>query len=88
MSNFLLTQINIYPVKSLPGISLKESFIEERGLKYDRRWMLVNEQNVFITQRNFPNMVFINVEIDGDNLVFTHKKKNLEELKTPLVLLL
>ena len=84
MSNFLLTQINIYPVKSLPGISLKESFVEERGLKYDRRWMIVNAENVFITQRNFPNMVFINIEIDGDNLVLKHKKKNLEELKIPI----
>jgi len=29
------------------GIALNQSKIEERGLQYDRRWMLCNEQNYF-----------------------------------------
>ncbi len=81
MSNFLLTQINIYPVKSLSGISLKESFVEERGLQFDRRWMLIDDKNEFITQRLFPQMIFINVKIENGNLIFTHTKKSIEPLK-------
>ncbi len=88
MKNFKLTQINIFPVKSLPGISLKESKVEERGLAYDRRWMLIDENNSFITQRLFPQMIFIDVKINNGKLVFTHYQKNLTALyvdidKTP-----
>lgn len=80
MSDYKLTQINIYPVKSLPGISLNESFAEERGFKYDRRWMLVDYENMFITQRLFPQMVFIDVSIKKGHLIFTHRIKNIEPL--------
>jgi hypothetical protein len=52
MSKYTLTHINIYPIKSLGGISLQSSEVEERGLKYDRRWMLVDESDKFITQRS------------------------------------
>jgi len=58
-----LSEINIYPIKSLKGISLDNSIVEERGLSFDRRWMLVNEKNEFLTQRQFPKMATINVEI-------------------------
>ena len=80
MSNYQLTQINIYPVKSLPGISLQHSLVEERGLQYDRRWMLVDENNSFITQRVFPQILFINQRIENENLIFSHDKKELSPL--------
>jgi len=81
MADYKLTQIYIYPVKSLPGISLNESFVEERGLKYDRRWMLVDPENMFITQRLFPQMIFIDVKIQNEQLVFSHRTKSIESLK-------
>ncbi|MCH7963957.1 MAG: MOSC N-terminal beta barrel domain-containing protein [Bacteroidetes bacterium] len=56
MSQYKITGIYIYPIKSLGGISLQSSAVEERGLQYDRRWMLVDEVNHFITQRSFPQM--------------------------------
>src|SRR6188768_3936256 len=63
-----LSEINIYPVKSLAGISLKESKIERRGLEFDRRWMLIDENNKFLTQREFPKMATIKTEILPDAL--------------------
>ena len=63
-----LSQINIYPIKSLKGISLNEARIEARGLSFDRRWMLVDEHNKFITQREFPKMATLAVEIHNDHL--------------------
>jgi uncharacterized protein len=69
-----LTEINIYPIKSFRGISLKQSRIEEKGLEFDRRWMIVDEKNGFLTQREFPKMAVLEVEIkkslivrDGNN---------------------
>ena len=37
-----ISEINIYPVKSLKGIGLSESRVERRGLRFDRRWMLTD----------------------------------------------
>jgi len=58
-----ISEINIYPIKSLGGISLKNSLVEERGLRFDRRWLLVDEKNNFLTQREFPKMATVGVEI-------------------------
>jgi uncharacterized protein YcbX len=84
MTENILTQINIFPVKSLSGISLQESLVEERGLRFDRRWMLVDSENMFITQRLFPKMIFIEVKIENNFLTFHHRRKNLEPLKISL----
>lgn len=78
-----LSEINIYPVKSLAGISLRSAEVEERGLKYDRRWVLVDESNTFFTQRDFPEMALIKVTIESDGLHLQHKRKNLETLIVP-----
>jgi len=63
-----LSEINIYPIKSLKGIALNEAKIEARGLGFDRRWMLVDEHNKFITQREFPKMATLSIEIHSDHL--------------------
>ncbi|MCA1589566.1 MAG: MOSC domain-containing protein [Acidobacteria bacterium] len=66
----LLSEINIYPVKSLRGMPLYSALVENRGLRFDRRWMLVNESGVFITQRECPNMATIAVEVSQGGLFF------------------
>ncbi|MBE0570494.1 MAG: MOSC domain-containing protein [Ignavibacteriaceae bacterium] len=80
---YTLSEINIYPIKSLAGISLQSAEVEERGLKYDRRWVLVDETNTFFAQRDFLEMALIKVDIEDDGLRLQHKKKNIEPLKIP-----
>lgn len=71
-----LSEINVYPIKSLRGIAQTDSTVEARGLRFDRRWLLVDEKNEFLTQREFPKMATINVEILDDGLrVSTDKNK-------------
>ena len=41
----LLDSIHLYPCKGLAGISVKETNIDDFGPEYDRRWMLVDENN-------------------------------------------
>ncbi|MFN3330466.1 MAG: MOSC domain-containing protein, partial [Pyrinomonadaceae bacterium] len=72
-----LSQINIYPIKSLRGISLEESEFDCRGLKFDRRWMLVDERNGFLTQRRYPKMATIGVIIEHDSLIAFTKDETL-----------
>jgi len=80
---YTLSEINIYPIKSLAGISLNSAEVEERGLKYDRRWVLVDESNTFFTQRDFPEMTLINVSVENNGLQLKHKSKTIEPLVVP-----
>ena len=65
----------IYPIKSLGGISLDEAVIKERGFEHDRRWMLIDKDNRFLSQREHPAMALMDVKIDGNGFVITHKIK-------------
>ncbi len=73
-TNYKISELFIYPVKSLGGISVNEAEVTDRGLKYDRRWMLVDDDNKFLTQRKHSQMALISCELKSDNLEFTHKQ--------------
>lgn len=64
----VLSAINIYPIKSLGGIALQEARVERRGLQYDRRWLLVNEDGTFITQREHPRMALCSIHLKPEGL--------------------
>lgn len=66
-----ISEINIYPIKSLKGISVEFSIVEDRGLRHDRRWMLTDKNNMFFTQREFPRMALIEVGVDDEALYVT-----------------
>lgn len=66
-----ISEINIYPIKSLKGISVESAVVEARGLRYDRRWMLTDREGMFFTQREFPRMALIEVGIDDEALYVT-----------------
>lgn len=61
-----ISEINIYPIKSLAGISVEAAMVEERGLRFDRRWMLTTPDGMFFTQREFPRMATLSVWIEED----------------------
>ncbi|MDZ7756828.1 MOSC domain-containing protein [Rhodohalobacter sp.] len=78
-----LQNIYTYPIKSLGGIRLDEAVVEERGLQYDRRWMLVDEKGRFMSQRKHPEMALLQVEIRNDGLFVFHKQKPDIEILIP-----
>ncbi|SRR6185437_12800313 len=53
----------IYPIKSLGGIAVPTAEVTDRGLRFDRRWMLINADNGFITQRTVPSMALIRIAL-------------------------
>ncbi len=69
-----LSEIFIYPIKSLGGISVREADVTDRGLKYDRRWMLIDSSGMFLTQRTHPQMALIKVDVSKDTLFFRNIK--------------
>ena len=64
-----LTGLYVYPIKSVKGISLDTSLIEDRGLQYDRRWMLVDSDNRFITQREHPRLATLTLKLTDQGMV-------------------
>lgn len=54
-----LTGLHIYPIKSARGITLGESEVDAFGLRYDRRWMVVDEDGVFLSQRSHPRLALV-----------------------------
>jgi uncharacterized protein YcbX len=64
-----VSRLFVYPVKSLGGVELAEAEVEARGFRYDRRWMLVDEAGVFLSQRRFPRMALVSVRVGEDSLL-------------------
>ena len=68
----LLTELNLYPIKSCAGISLREATLTPAGLMsqqiYDREWMVVDMQGQFLSQREYPKMALITPRIKADVL--------------------
>lgn len=67
----LLSQLFIYPIKSLKGIAVSEMQLDTSGPLQDRRWMLVDENGLFLSQRKLPRMVLIDPRFEGSDLVLT-----------------
>lgn len=67
-----ITDLFIYPVKSLRGIRLTEASVGVRGFRWDRLWMVVDENGRFVTQRNIPAMAQISVDVTQHSLIFRH----------------
>jgi uncharacterized protein len=74
MKELRLSEIWIYPVKSLGGIRLTTAKVMEKGLLHDRRWMLVDENGVFMTQRVHPQMALFKISIHDDEMEITKKQ--------------
>jgi MOSC domain-containing protein len=72
-----LSQIWIYPIKSLGGVPLSTARVLPKGLEYDRRWMLVDEQGMCMTQRTLPRMALFKVSITPQNLVVTFQNDSI-----------
>lgn len=54
----------LYPVKSLAGVEVSSLDLDDFGPVGDRRWMLVNDQGEFVTQRRLPALARISTGID------------------------
>ena len=63
-----LSQIWLYPIKSCRGIQLAEAELDERGLKYDRHWMVVTSAGQMVTLRDMPQLAQVTPQLLSDYL--------------------
>lgn len=64
-----VASLHVHPVKSCAGISVPEVLLIETGFEFDRAWMLVDESNVFVTQRELPRLALVRPELRHADMV-------------------
>lgn len=69
-----LSEIWIYPVKSLGGIRLNSAKVCRKGLQFDRRWMLISADGTAMTQREYPDMALFKVQLNHSEVSITFHK--------------
>ena len=84
MSNLIITALYIYPIKSLAGIEVAKAKVESRGFQNDRRFMLVDENNQFITQRKYAKMALLQPELTATEIIVRHKTEDISPLRVSL----
>ena len=50
----MLASLHIYPVKGCRAVDLDQAAVEPWGLAGDRRWLIVDPDCQFMTQRKHP----------------------------------
>lgn len=69
MTDAILSEINIYPVKSCAGIALSTVALDRFGPQGDRRWLVVDRYGDFLTQRQLALMALVTTRYSGDKLL-------------------
>lgn len=63
-----IASLHIYPVKSCRGIDVDSTLMTPTGPEWDRRWLIVTDENEFITQRSHPMLATVAVAVGGGKL--------------------
>ncbi|MBX9818838.1 MAG: MOSC N-terminal beta barrel domain-containing protein [Burkholderiaceae bacterium] len=77
-----IAQLMIYPVKSCAGVAVSEAVLLETGLQWDRHWMVVDAEGLFVSQRECARMALIRPQIEADALWL--RAPGMPELRAPL----
>jgi hypothetical protein len=82
MTHLLLSEIFIYPVKSLAGISANSWPVTGKGFQHDRKWMIIDNDRQFLSQRKLPKMALIKTALTDKNLILS--APGMENLSLPI----
>ncbi|MFM0593534.1 MOSC domain-containing protein [Paraburkholderia dilworthii] len=77
-----ISELFVYPIKSCAGIALSEARLLATGLEYDRCWIVTDPAGAMLTQRAYPRMALIKVELGDTELVI--RAPGMSEFRTPL----
>jgi uncharacterized protein len=66
-----VTALHIYPVKSCRGLAVPSAVVDAAGFAGDRRFMVVDAQDRFLTQRVHPRMALIETALTAESLTLS-----------------
>lgn len=77
----VVKELVIYPVKSIPGISVTETQLGSMGfvglgspLLRDRVFVIANEKGEVFTQKKIPILALTRVQVEGNQLIISYVK--------------
>lgn len=76
----IVSELCIYPLKSCQGIELQQTEVQTKGCVWDREMMLVSNSGKFITQRQFPQLAKVKVEIVEQDIILSLADETLPPL--------
>jgi uncharacterized protein YcbX len=82
LSGVSVTGLNTYPVKSCAGVALAEARVTERGIEHDRDFMVVDDDNDFVSQRKVPELALVRPTIGHGSIALT--APGVEDITVPL----
>ncbi len=71
MKPIKISQLSVYPVKSANGNAVSTMWLDAMGPQWDRRWMVVDANYRFRTQRKFAKMCLIETKLSGERLTLS-----------------
>lgn len=74
---YTIKALIIYPIKGLAGISVYTANALHAGFEYDRRWMLIDEEQKFVTQRTQPKMALFIPEIKAGKIFISYQESSI-----------
>lgn len=78
----VIAQMFIYPVKSCAALRVEHAKVKRTGLTHDRDWMIVDQDGLFLTQRQVPHLCWVSPAIAENAL--TLKAPGVGSLRIPL----
>ena len=63
-----VSELYVYPIKSCRALKLRSFRLDFRGPLFDRRWMVVDMEGKFLTQREFPRLALVRPSIAPTSL--------------------
>jgi uncharacterized protein YcbX len=63
-----VSEIFVYPIKSLRGSAVDEALVCGYGLEHDRRWMFVGTDSKMITQRECPPLATLHPHVEDSQM--------------------
>ncbi|XP_061445641.1 molybdenum cofactor sulfurase isoform X2 [Rhineura floridana] len=79
-----VTNIYLYPIKSCAAFEVMQWPIGNKGLLYDRNWMVTNQNRVCITQKQEPKLCLVQPLIDLEKNVMIIKAEGMDPISVSL----
>jgi uncharacterized protein len=69
--NARVSKLFAHPIKSVRGLAFDHLELDEFGPILDRRWMLVDQNGLFVSQRSDPRLALVRVTLEQDSMLVT-----------------
>jgi hypothetical protein len=76
----IVSELYVYPIKSCQGIKLKQAEVLPKGFLWDREMMLVTKKGKFLTQRQFPRLAQVKVQIVNEAITVSTEDNSIAPL--------